>query len=315
MYLDHLQKTEHPMKLLRNALLETFVTVADCGGFSEAQYALGITQSAISIRIRDLEASLGYRLCDRGRGGFRLTERCETVYRRARSMLRSARDFDAGLMELRGTVTGDLRIGVADAVSSLPCLNLTQALQRFGARPNDVQLDITVASPAELTQQLITGALHVAIAPFRNQIADLEYEDLCQEEHRLYCGAGHPLFTLQGQEAAPQDIAQYPLCQRSYDRLPIAGLAAGEPAASAANMEALAMLIATGQYLGPLPAHFADAWVRGGRLREVNGPELRWVTAFHLATRRGQMHRRAISLFAEDVRRSCQPPPAAPGPG
>ena len=96
------------MKLLRNTLLETFVTVVECGGFTDAQYALGITQSAISIRIRDLETALGYRICERGRGGFRLTERGEIAYRKAGNILRSARDFDAELLELRGTTTGDL---------------------------------------------------------------------------------------------------------------------------------------------------------------------------------------------------------------
>ncbi|UWQ64962.1 LysR family transcriptional regulator (plasmid) [Leisingera caerulea] len=299
------------MKLLRNTLLETFVTVADCGGFSDAQYALGITQPAISIRIRDLETSLGYRVCERGRGGFRLTERGEIAYRKAREILRSARDFDAELLELRDAVTGSLRIGVVDAVSSLPGLNLPQALQKFLSRPNGVQLDIVVAPPSDLTQQLITGALHAAIAPFRNQIADLAYEALCSEEHRLYCGQGHPLFTLPQQQVSPQEIARHPLCQRSYDMLVSPDLGSPDPQAVVANMEAMAMLIETGHYLGPLPVHYAESRVRAGRLRELSHPELRWHSAFSLTTRRSQVQRRAVELFVQDVRTACQPAPAA----
>lgn len=298
------------MKLLRNTLLETFVTVVECGGFSDAQYALGITQSAISIRIRDLETSLGYRVCERGRGGFRLTERGEIAYEKARDILRSARDFDAELLELRDAVTGDLRIGVVDAVSSLPGLNLTRALRNFLARPNEVRLEIIVASPADLTQQLITGALHAAIAPFRNQVADLAYEELCSEEHRLYCGQGHPLFTLPQQQVTPQEIARHPLCQRSYDMLVSPDLGSPDPQAVVANMEAMAMLIETGQYLGPLPVHYADTWVRAGRFRELTHPQLRWHSAFSLATRRSQVHRRAVELFVQDVRDACQHAPA-----
>ncbi|WP_264214195.1 LysR family transcriptional regulator [Leisingera thetidis] len=296
------------MKLLRNTLLETFVTVVDCGGFSDAQYALGITQSAISIRIRDLETSLGYRVCERGRGGFRLTERGEIAYQKARGILRSARDFDAELLELRDAVTGDLRIGVVDAVSSLPGLNLARALQTFLARRNEVRLEIVVASPADLTQQLITGALHVAIAPFRNRIADLTYEELCSEEHRLYCGRGHPLFTLPETEISPQGIASYPLCQRSYDMLVSPDLGGPDPTAVVANMEAMAMLIETGQYLGPLPVHFAESWTRTGRFRELCHPRLRWQSAFSLATRQTQVQRRAVELFIRDMRAACQPP-------
>lgn len=297
------------MKLLRNTLLETFVTVVDCGGFSDAQYALGITQSAISIRIRDLETSLGYRVCERGRGGFRLTERGEIAYQKARDILRSARDFDAELLELRDAVTGDLRIGVVDAVNSLPGLNLASALQRFLARPHEVRLEIVVASPADLTQQLITGELNVAIAPFRNQIADLAYEQLCTEEHHLYCGRTHPLFSLPAAEVSPQRIAPYPLCQRSYDMLVSPDLGSPDPKAVVANMEAMAMLIETGHYLGPLPAHYAQAWVADGTLRELRHPRLRWHSTFSLATRRIQVHRRAVELFVEDVKHACQPRP------
>ena len=294
------------MKLLRNTLLETFVTVVECGGFSDAQYALGITQSAISIRIRDLETSLGYRVCERGRGGFRLTERGEIAYQKARDILRSARDFDAELLELRDAVTGDLRIGMVDAVNSLPGLNLAQALQRFLARPNEVRLEIVVASPADLTQQLITGELHAAIAPFRNQITDLTYEELCSEEHRLYCGRSHPLFALPDAEVSPQEIAQHPLCQRSYDMLVSPDLGSPEPKAVVDNMEAMAMLIETGQYIGPLPAHYAEAWVTDGKLRELSHPRLRWHSPFCLATRRIQVHRRAVELFVQDVKDACQ---------
>ena len=233
------------MKLLRNPLLETFVTVAECGGFSDAQYALGITQSAISIRIRDLETSLGYRVCERGRGGFRLTERGEIAYQKARDILRSARDFDAELLELRDAVTGDLRIGVVDAINSLPGLNLAAALKQFLARPHEVRLEIVVASPTDLTQQLITGELHVAIAPFKNMAADLTYTEICREEHRLYCSASHPLFDLPDAEINADLIAAYPTCQRSYDLQVTTDLPPPPRPATVANMEAMATLIET----------------------------------------------------------------------
>lgn len=296
------------MKLLRNTLLETFVVVVECGGFSDAQYALGITQSAISIRIRDLETSLGYRVCERGRGGFRLTERGEIAYQKARDILRSARDFDAELLELRDAVTGDLRIGVIDAVISMPGLELAAALNRFISRGHEVRLEIDVASPAVLTQQLITGALDIAIAPFRNQVSDLTYVKLGAEEHRLYCGRGHPLFDLPDREITPEDIAEYPLCRRAYDNLVPPELGGPDPKAAVSNMEAMAIMVETGQYLGPLPAHFTESWVKQGRFRELVNPEWRWDSIFFLATRRAQVHRRAVELFLHDVREACQIP-------
>lgn len=289
------------MKLLRNTLLETFVSVVECGGFSDAQFALGVTQSAISIRIRDLETALGYRVCERGRAGFRLTERGEIAYRKARDILRSARDFDAELLELRNVVTGDLRIGIIDAVNTLPGLCLSKAISNFLARPNDVRLELRVASPTDLTQGLITGNLHLAIAPFRNKISELDYIELCPEEYRLYCSAAHPLFDMPEKTVGPDVLMRYPLCQRSYDPMISTGIDTSEAKAVVANMEAMAILLESGHYLGALPTHFAAKWVQDGTFREFKHEGLRWCSTFFLATRPSQMHRRAVELFIQDV--------------
>lgn len=289
------------MKLLRNTLLETFVTVVECGGFTDAQYALGITQSAISIRIRDLEAALGYRICERGRGGFHLTERGEIAYRKAGDILRSARDFDAELLELRDTITGDLRIGLVDAVNTLADLKLAKSLKRFLDRPNEVRLEIVVASPTELTQRLITGDLHVAIAPFRNKVADLVYTELCHEEHHLYCGRDHPLYKLPNDQIDLDVISGFEMCQRNYDMLVSPELQARHPKAVVANMEAMATMIETGHYLGMLPVHFVENWGRRDRLRELAPNMLNWTSTFYLATRAPRAHRRAVELFVQDI--------------
>jgi LysR family transcriptional regulator, transcriptional activator for bauABCD operon len=55
-------------------LLRVFMAVADHGGFAAAEVALGKNKSAISMDIANLEARLGSRLCQRGRGGFSLTD-------------------------------------------------------------------------------------------------------------------------------------------------------------------------------------------------------------------------------------------------
>ncbi|WP_170763513.1 LysR family transcriptional regulator [Ruegeria lacuscaerulensis] len=294
------------MKLLRNTLLETFVTVVECGGFTDAQYALGITQSAISVRIRDLEAALGYRVCERGRGGFSLTERGEIAYQKAGDILRSVRDFDAELLELRGTTTGDLRIGIVDAVNTLANLNLAGALKRFLDRPNEVKLEVIVASPTELTQRLITGDLHIGIAPFKNQVADLAYTELCDEEHRLYCGRGHPLFRAPDNQIDLDVISHYQICQRSYGMLVSPELHSTESKAVVANMEAMATMIETGHYLGPLPVHFVESRARRDKFRELAPEKLQWNSTFFLATRSSRIHRRAVEIFAEDVIHSCK---------
>ena len=57
--------------------LRLFVSVVEAGGFSAAQGALGLSQPTISQHMARLETRLGYRLCSRGKAGFRLTAKGE----------------------------------------------------------------------------------------------------------------------------------------------------------------------------------------------------------------------------------------------
>lgn len=54
--------------------LRYFVTIAELGQISRAAEQLHVTQSAVTISIRDLENELGYRLFNRGAHGMELTD-------------------------------------------------------------------------------------------------------------------------------------------------------------------------------------------------------------------------------------------------
>jgi DNA-binding transcriptional LysR family regulator len=53
--------------------LETFYWIVKLGGFTAAADRLRPTQSTVSMRIRELERSLGVRLFDRGKRTARVT--------------------------------------------------------------------------------------------------------------------------------------------------------------------------------------------------------------------------------------------------
>ena len=84
-------------------LLRGFVTVAERGGFTAAGTALGLTQSAISLKVKRLEDILGKRVLERGARGVALTREGETLLAYARRMLalndeavRRTKDLAAG---------------------------------------------------------------------------------------------------------------------------------------------------------------------------------------------------------------------------
>ncbi|MBQ8973066.1 MAG: LysR family transcriptional regulator [Clostridia bacterium] len=72
--------------------LETFVAVVDEGGFSSAAERLQLSQSMVTIHIRNLETELGTKLLNRTTRSMELSQDGRTFYGYARQMLRLNRD-------------------------------------------------------------------------------------------------------------------------------------------------------------------------------------------------------------------------------
>ncbi|PHM51689.1 LysR family transcriptional regulator [Xenorhabdus hominickii] len=82
------QVTDFGLKLLR-----IFKTLAECGSFSAAESSLGVTRSAISLHMNDLEKRLGMRLCQRGRAGFSLTDEGREILCASETIMASIEEF------------------------------------------------------------------------------------------------------------------------------------------------------------------------------------------------------------------------------
>lgn len=281
-------------------LLRTFCAIVEHGGFSGAQHALGLSQPAISTHMRMLEEELGYTLCQRGRTGFVLTERGQIAYEKCRRLLTIIEDAEGELRDLRGALKGTLRLGLVDAVLTHEDLPIQAALQAFLGLDHEITLDLRVAAPTELEADLLNNTLQVAIAPFSRRLEGLSYHSLGREEHRLYCGHAHPLFGVAPDIITPDILAAYPLSNRSY-QTPIGALSAGEQrqAAWVSNMEAQALLIQTGHFIGTLPVHYAAQFIRRGHMRQLTHPDLVWYSEFSLAMRRTPTRRHMIATFLE----------------
>lgn len=93
--------------------LRALVHSAGLGSFSRAGAALGVSQQAVSQRIRTLEADLGVRLLVRSSRGSRLTPEGELVVGWASTLLTAADDFAAATRSLRDSGGPLLRIAAS----------------------------------------------------------------------------------------------------------------------------------------------------------------------------------------------------------
>ena len=69
-------------------LIRTFLEVITAGSFNEAAGRVNVTQSAVSLRVKRLEESLGQPLFLRSKSGIDLTPAGEQFERFARSLLK-----------------------------------------------------------------------------------------------------------------------------------------------------------------------------------------------------------------------------------
>src|ERR1700722_14732390 len=112
-------------------LLKVFMTVVHSGGFTAARTELNVSQPTVSMKISELETRLGMRLCERGRGGFKLTAEGQRVYEASLNLFQSLDTFRAGIGVMRGRLVGELHIGFADATVTNPDLKLNAAIARL----------------------------------------------------------------------------------------------------------------------------------------------------------------------------------------
>jgi DNA-binding transcriptional LysR family regulator len=98
--------------------LHAFATVIQSGSISKAAVKLGVTQSAISQMVADLEATLGVRLLDRSTRGVASTVFGEVLLRRGRAALDELRHGVEEISFLCDQTTGQVRVGCPESISS-----------------------------------------------------------------------------------------------------------------------------------------------------------------------------------------------------
>ncbi|WP_323688473.1 LysR substrate-binding domain-containing protein [Rhizobium sp. AN83] len=71
--------------------------------------------------------------------------------------------------------------------------------------------------------------------------------------------------------------------------------------ASASNMEAQAMFVMSGHYVGYLPDHYADDWVQKGIFRPLMAAKTRIQSTFVIATRSAEKPSTVLDFFIREL--------------
>jgi DNA-binding transcriptional LysR family regulator len=143
---------------LDSDLLRTFLEVSATGSFSKAAHRIYRSQSAVSLQMKQLEASLGQALFQRHGRGVRLTvvgERLQPAALQVVSLL----DHTAAELSL-SKLQGSLRIGIPDEYGDSM---LAQLIAQFARDNPGVELTVRCSFSAGFAQALDNDELDIAV--------------------------------------------------------------------------------------------------------------------------------------------------------
>lgn len=121
------------------ASMQTFISVVDCGSFSESARRMGLSQPSVSRQINTLEAQLGVRLLQRTTRSLSLTEAGQVYYDKARLIQRAVTEANQAISGFKDSPSGLLRISAPHTWTEA---KIAPHLGEFLNRYPDIKLDI-----------------------------------------------------------------------------------------------------------------------------------------------------------------------------
>ena len=274
----------HQLQIKDIRSLQVFNAVVDAGGISAAQQPLDMTQSNISGLLLDLEARLGVTLCERGRGGFRVTAEGEEVYATTRALVADLADYTDRLQSIGGGLRGQLLLGHMDNYISHPDSRLVQALGELAQLAPEIYFNLRTATLDELAVMLTNSELHLAIGTFRQFDSAVDYHLIHEETQLVCCATQHALAT---STRAPK---QSDVATAGYAK----GLFAyGEESrmlencvATVHQLEGMVAFILSARGVGYIPDHIAKPWIERGQMQILLPQVFNKTFPVYLAVRR-----------------------------
>lgn len=136
--------------------VRAFTLVADLASFTRAAQSEGTTQSAVSLKLKRLEARLGARLVERTPRSVRLTSEGAAFLARARDLLAAHDRALAG----NGAPERRLTIGFSDHAAGL---DLAPLIARVSAVDAGLHLDVRIGISSHIADAFEAGAFDAAV--------------------------------------------------------------------------------------------------------------------------------------------------------
>lgn len=172
--------------------LEYLVALDKHRHFIRAAEASYVTQPTLSMQIKKLERELGVKLFDRSRQPIVPTDVGVLIIEQARKILNETARVEEILQSYKGTVSGDLHIGIIPTVS--PYL-MPYLINRIGKKYPEIRLHVKELLTEEILQRLQSDELDLGILSTPLHLDGIIERPLFYEKFFVYLHKSHPTYT------------------------------------------------------------------------------------------------------------------------
>lgn len=174
--------------------LRAFLSVADSGSFTEAACRLNVTQSALSLLVKDMESEIGFRLLNRTTRKVELSDAGREFHPMAQKVLDDLQLVIRNAAEVAMVKRGIVRIAATEAIAyTLVVPAIAGYLQR---RPT-IEVRLVDTPSTSMLAPLRTGEVDYVVGPASLSASGLDSTlaamPLFESPFSYFCPVSHPL--------------------------------------------------------------------------------------------------------------------------
>ncbi len=174
--------------------LQAFVAVAELGRFNLAASQLNLTQSAVSVLIKELESELEHRLFDRHTRMVSQTRAAREFLPQARKLLDDLEIAVDNIRDLNSLRRGSVAMAAAIVLAATI---VPPAVARFVRRYPDITVQIKDMPEEEIRPALKRNEVELGIGTLSGDDAEIETTTLSRDRLTLVCRADHRFANLE----------------------------------------------------------------------------------------------------------------------
>jgi DNA-binding transcriptional LysR family regulator len=179
-----------------------FRDIAQTRSFSRGANMNGISQSAASQHVQDLEKALGVELLDRSSRPLSITPSGQLYNDFCRDLLRRREEFEVALELLKKEIEGTVRVA---SIYSVGLSEMVQLEREFARRRPEARLAVEYLRPEKVYSAVLADTADVGLVSYPEPSREITVIPWREEEMVLAASPWHPLVQ-RGDSINPADL-------------------------------------------------------------------------------------------------------------